>query len=376
MKVLISPDKFKGTLSASQAADAIAEGVAQYNPNWVVQILPIADGGEGTAEVLTKASGGSFVTARASDPLLQYVGCQYGISADGKTAFIDLAEASGLQRLQTSEVNAFKTSTIGTGQLIVHALSRKCSQIVLGLGGSATMDCGTGIAHALGIVFQDEFGQLVSPIGANLGRIEFVQVHHRNAQLDRAKLILLADVDNPLLGEDGAIVYAAQKGVKEDQAVLLHANLYHFANLMEASFGVVPRTPGLGAAGGAALSCMALLGGKLAKGVDFVLSTLNVQQAIADADLVITGEGHLDEQSLRGKAVIGLAAMAQKQGKPVLAVCGQISLMPFDQIQAGISLSGALFTGGEDPTDILKESYRQLVTRTKELLGEMAAKLK
>ncbi|HEX2899651.1 MAG TPA: glycerate kinase, partial [Bacteroidia bacterium] len=156
MKVLIAPDKFKGSLTAAEAAAAMAAGVKRHNPAWSVQLLPVADGGEGTAEVLTAASGGSFVQARASDPFLRYVSCQYGVSADGTTAFINMAEASGLQRLQSHEVNAFRTSSIGTGQLIVHALGRKCTRIVLGLGGTATIDCGMGIAHALGISFLDE----------------------------------------------------------------------------------------------------------------------------------------------------------------------------------------------------------------------------
>ncbi|MBK9451214.1 MAG: glycerate kinase [Bacteroidetes bacterium] len=373
MKVLIAPDKFRGSLTAAEAAAAMAAGVARYNPDWTVQLLPVADGGEGTAEVLTAASGGSFIQARASDPLLRYVSCQYGISADGTTAFINLAEASGLQRLEPHEINAFRTSTIGTGQLIVHALTRKCSRIVLGLGGSATIDCGIGIAHALGIIFQDEFNGHLSPIGGNLPKIEFINARNRHAALVKTAFIVLHDVDNPLLGAEGAAMFAAQKGISSEQLPLLETNLNHFANLVEAQYAVVAKTPGMGAAGGAAMACMAFLGAKLARGSDFVLDALKIPEAIATADLVITGEGHLDEQSLQGKAAIAVARQAQHQNKPVLAVCGRISLRPDLQIREGITLSGALM--GSEEAGLPVDSAKELALRTEELLRELAPRI-
>lgn len=374
MNVLIAPDKFRGTLSAVEAAEAMAAGVKKYNPDWKVRMLPIADGGEGTAEVLTAASGGKMVKAQASDPFFRYVSCQYGVSADGTTAFIDMAEASGLQRLQPSEINALRTSSIGTGQLIANALNRKCSKIVLGLGGTATVDCGIGIAHALGVTFHEEEEQLLSPIGANLGKIESVNMRNRHVGLDRATLIVLADVANPLLGEEGALAYAAQKGVTGDKLVLLGEHLEHFSNLMEAQFGLVTKTPGMGAAGGAAVACLGFFNAKMAMGADFVLDALQIPSAIQWADLVLTGEGHLDAQSLQGKAAIAVARQAQIQSKPVLAVCGRISLSPVDQMKEGITLSGALVAdaAGENPAD----SFRELTTRTEELLRELAPKLR
>lgn len=373
MKVLIAPDKFRGSLTAAEAAAAIAAGVANYNPDWVVQILPVADGGEGTAEVLTAATGGGFVQARASDPLLRYVSCQYGVSGDGTTAFINLAEASGLNRLQSHEINGFRTSTIGTGQLIVHALARKCTRIVLGLGGSATLDCGIGIAHALGVNFLDEFNGHLSPIGGNLSKIEFVNARNRHPLLGKTTLILLHDVDNPLLGEEGAAMFAAQKGIPSDQLPQLEKNLSHFSNFLEAQFAVVAKTPGMGAAGGAAMASMAFLGAKLAQGAEFVLDALKVADAIADADLVITGEGHLDLQSLHGKAAIAVARLAQHQNKPVLAVCGRISLRPDLQIKEGITLSGALM--GSEEAGLPVDSAKALTLRTEELLRELAPRL-
>lgn len=373
MKILIAPDKFRGTLTATEAAAAMAEGVRRFNADCTMRLLPIADGGEGTAEVLTLASGGGFVDARASDPYLRYVGCRYGVSGDGSTAFIDMAEASGLARLQPGELNAMRTSSLGTGQLIFHALSRKCSRIVLGLGGTATMDCGTGIAHALGVAFLDELRSVVSPIAGNLSKIEFIESSKRHPALAKANLILLADVAVPLLGEEGAILFAAQKGVTEADRPRIAANLAHFANLMEADFGTVSRTPGMGAAGGAALACLGLLGGKLAMGSDFVLEALQVPQAISEADLVITGEGSLDDQSLHGKAAIALSRAALRQGKPVLAVCGRISMSPENQMREGITLSGALV--GEKDGGLPVDSARELALRTEELLRELAPKL-
>jgi glycerate 2-kinase len=374
MKVLIAPDKFRGTLTAAEAAAAMAEGVARYNPDWEVQRLPVGDGGEGTAEILTTAAGGSMVRAQAPDPLLRYVSCQYGISADGSTAFINMAEASGLQRLQPSEINALKTSSIGTGQLIYHALrTRKCNKIVLCMGGTATIDCGIGIACALGVAFEGELNQILSPIGGNLGKIEFIQTRNRTPELSRAQFVVLADVANPLLGEEGVLLYARQKGVPEADLDLVERNVQHFANLMEVQYGAISKTPGMGAAGGAALSCMSLLGAKLALGADFVLETLQVPKAIDTADLVIVGEGHLDGQSLQGKAAIAVSRQAQLQGKPVLAVCGRISLGLEEQLREGITLSGAL-VGGED--GLPANSYQELVLRTEELLRELAPKLK
>lgn len=374
MKILIAPDKFRGTLTAMEAATAMAEGVRRYNPDWEVRLLPMADGGEGTAEVLTRATHGTMVRARASDPYLRYVGCEYGVSGDGTTAFIDLAEASGLQRLQPSEVNAMRTSSLGTGQLIFHALNQKYSRIVLGLGGSATMDCGTGIAHALGISFQDELHNVVSPIGGNLSKIEFIQSTKRHPGLSKANFIVLADVALPLLGEEGAMQFAEQKGVPEADRPRIAANLEHFANLMEANHGIVVRTPGMGAAGGAALSCMGLLGAKMASGAEFVMDVLQVPQAISESDLVITGEGSLDLQSLHGKAAISLSRAAQRQSKPVLAVCGRIGLSPELQLEAGITMSGALV--GDAGAPLPQDSAKELALRTEELLRELAPKLR
>jgi glycerate 2-kinase len=376
MNILIAPDKFKGTLSALEAAQAMAEGVAKYNPDWSVRLLPIADGGEGTAELLTHAYGGAMVRTQASDALFRAVTCSYGISKDGATAFIDLAEASGMQRLLPEEVNALRTSTIGTGQLIGHAISKKCKRIVLGLGGSATIDCGTGIAHALGILFLDDQHRMVSPIGGNLGQIEFIEDRARRLIPGKVELILLADVMNPLLGDEGVMHFASQKGIQGDNATLLAAKIRHFANFMEAKYGWAAKTPGMGAAGGAAVVCTTLLGGKIAPGADFVLDVLGANQAIADADIVLTGEGHLDAQSLLGKATISLARRAEAQGKPVVAICGQISLGMDEQMAAGIRLSGALYRGEADWEKVQHESYKELVLRTGEMLAEFAPSLK
>ena len=372
MNVLIAPDKFKGTLTARQAADAIAAGVAAFNPDWNVRILPVADGGEGTAEILGQTSNATVIRTQASDALFRPVTCEFLISEDGETAYIDMASASGMQHLRPSEINAFKCSTQGTGQLIANAITRKCKRIILGLGGTASIDCGTGLAQALGISFSDEDGGRVAPISGNLGKIEFVETKHCRIIPSRVELILLADVENPLLGEEGVIMFAEQKGIKGEDKEVMQAMVSHFANLLEAKYGTIAKTPGMGAAGGAALSCLAFLGGKLAGGSDFVLEALGMDAAIADADLIITGEGHLDEQSLLGKAPIAVSRRAQKQGKPVLAVCGKVSLNPEDQKGAGISLSG--FLPDNDGMGRAKAA-EALTIRTTELLATMAPSL-
>ncbi len=375
MKVLIAPDKFKGTLSATEAAAAMAEGVARFNPSWQVVQLPIADGGEGTAEVLTRASGGQMIRCRASDPLLRQVACEYGVSADGGTAFIDLASASGIDVLELHEINALKTSTAGTGEIIVHAINRKCKRIIIGLGGSATIDCGIGIAHALGAVYANDTKDRISPIGVNLSAIEFIHLDNLRPELKRIEILLLTDVDNLLLGEDGAMRYATQKGLPLHERAAMQAALEHFANLIEAQFNLSSKIPGMGAAGGAALSCIAILGAKMTAGAAFVMEALHLPQAIADADLVLTGEGHLDEQSLHGKAPVALARLAQTQGKYVAAICGQVSLAESAQRQAGIDLATGLFPVGVDIESVRKHVRAALVERTVEVLREMAPKL-
>ncbi len=375
MKVLIAPDKFKGTLSAAEAAAAMAEGVARFNADWVSVMMPIADGGEGTAAILSQASGGQMVNVRASDPLFRPIGCQMGFDAAGTTAFIDLAAASGFASLQAHEINPLGTSSIGTGELIVQAINRKCKRIVIGLGGSSTLDCGMGIAYALGATFQNEALERLSPIGGNLGKVEQVLRDHLRPELKRIEILLLVDVDNPLLGEDGAMLYATQKGLPTEARAAMAASLQHFSNLMEAKIGTVSKLPGTGAAGGAALCCVGLLGAKMARGADFVLEALQIQTAIADADLVLTGEGHLDAQSLHGKATVTLSRLAQTQGKHVAAICGQVSLDARALRDAGIDLALPLFDGDVDAETIRMQTHDALVQRTVEALRELAPKL-
>lgn len=375
MKVLIAPDKFKGTLSADEAAAAMAEGVARFSRDWQVVKLPIADGGEGTAELLARASGGSMVNVRASDPLMRSIGCTMGYSADGATAFIDMAAASGFASLDPQDGNPLKTSSLGTGQLIVHALTRKCKRIIVGLGGTSTIDCGMGIAHALGVVFMGEAGARLSPIGASLGKVEFISLDNLRPELKKVELLLLADVDNPLLGEEGAMFYAAQKGLATQERSNYHAALTHFSNFVEVKLGTVSKTPGMGAAGGAALCCVSLLRAKMARGADFVLEALQAQQAIDAADLVLTGEGHLDAQSLHGKASVALARLAQAQGKHVAAICGQVSLDASAQRGVGIDLAAALFPVGVDMAMARRHAREALVEQTLAVLQELAPRL-
>jgi glycerate 2-kinase len=375
MKVLIAPDKFKGTLSAHEAAAAMAAGVRQFNPTWEVAILPIADGGEGTAEVLSTATGGSMISVRANDPLFRSVTCEMGISGDGKTAYIDLASASGFLSLEPHEINPMMTSTIGTGQLVAAAINRKCKRIIIGLGGSSTVDCGTGIVHALGAVFINEARNRVSPLAANLGKIEFINLDNLRPELQRVEILLLADVDGPLLGEDGVMRYADQKGLKDADRQKLAEGVQHFANLMEAQFSANSKLPGMAAAGGAAFCAVSMIGAKLTSGADFILDALDAQQAIADADLILTGEGHLDLQSLFGKAPFKMAQLAQSQGKHVAAICGQVSLSPDQWRQAGFDQASALFEPGASADAIRLQTRTLLTTRTREALAELAPRL-
>lgn len=338
MKILIAPDKFKGSLDAWQVCDTIRSGLLTCDTSLVCVNLPLADGGEGTCSLLTKFTQGEMINARARNPLFRMLDSGYGISKDGTTAFIEMAKASGLQLLNETERNPLYTSSVGTGDLIRHALDQGVATIILGIGGSATNDAGIGIGEALGLEFFSHSLEKLQPIGKNLIGIQSIQHGKLHPRCRDVRMIILCDVDNPLYGSNGAaFVYAPQKGADATSVKRLDEGLRHIANTLSEKFDVDINFPGAGAAGGVSVMIKALMHADVKSGMEFITAFTGLEQAIQDADVVITGEGKIDEQTLSGKVLQGVAKLAGKCSKPVIAVTGKCDLNSRQLNQLGIT---------------------------------------
>ncbi|WP_266365578.1 glycerate kinase [Tellurirhabdus rosea] len=358
MRILVAPDKFKGTLSAAQAAEAIAAGLLLHDPTLAVTVQPLADGGEGTAELLTQATNGQFFTATVADPLSRSVEARYGLSGDGSTAFVEMAEASGLHRLSTFERNPLRTSTFGTGELLRAVLDRNVRTIVLCIGGSATNDGGTGLAAALGWEFRDEAGNAVEPVGGSLERIASVSDKNVDPRLRTVRILVACDVDNPLYGPNGAApVYGPQKGADAGMVERLDHGLRQLADVVAAHSGQdLAQEPGSGAAGGTGFGARVFLKAELQSGVAIVSQYLQLEQKVRDADLILTGEGKIDSQTLSGKLIGGLTALARQQQVPVAAFCGRLALSEAEVSQLGLVAATAITPDGMRYDDAVRRA--------------------
>lgn len=328
MNILVAPDKFRGSLTAEEATEAICEGIAQGDPHSAAIPFPLADGGEGSARILTIHNRGTMVRATVSNPLFKPVEAEYGISGDGRSAFLEMAAASGLHLLDPGKRNCYHTTSYGTGELIVDALNRGVKNIVLGLGGSATNDAGMGMAAALGYRFLDKDGNELEPVGRNLAGIDRIDPSNAFSGLTRPDVRVACDVDNPLYGSDGAAhVYGPQKGASPQEVEQLDRGLVRFASVVKDQMGKDTETaPGAGAAGGLGAGCLAFLDAALVPGTRLIMEDSGFEERLSGSDLVITGEGRLDEQTLRGKVVDIVCRMASSRNIPVLVVCGQNTL--------------------------------------------------
>ena len=324
LKFCVAPDKFKGSLSSAEAAEAIRAGLLRAIPNASVTILPLADGGEGTQAAFLSAVRSEAITCQSIDPLQRTIDVHYVRLLDEPVAVIEASEATGLARLAPGECNPLHTSTFGTGLMLSHAVENGAATVLVGLGGSSTNDAGCGIAHAFGWRFLDGAGKDVFPIPLNFPKITRVVPP---ASMPTAKFIGLADVANPLLGPRGCSrVYAAQKGANETDIELLETHLTHLADVITASIGTDYRNqPGAGAAGGLGYGLMTFLGGTLQSGFDTIATYTGLENALRQCDFVITGEGLLDQQSLEGKGPVALARLAHSLGKPVVALAGSVA---------------------------------------------------
>lgn len=324
---LVAMDSFKDALSSEQACTAVATGLLQGQPNLTVTTFPLADGGEGTARLLTKATGGDWHTAVVEDPLRRDITAGFGISSDQQVAYIDLAEASGLHHLKAEERNPLKTTTYGTGQLIKLALDAGVRRIVLGLGGSATNDGGMGMASALGFILTDAHGRVVEPTGEQLGRVAAIDASHADPRIRQTEFLAACDVDNPLYGPKGAaIVYGPQKGADARSVVMLDEGLKKYSQYLSALAGGSNPSylPGAGAAGGMGAAVLVYLNARLVPGATLFFDCTGFETVLSRSSLVITGEGRIDSQTLHGKVVRAVADMARLKGIPVIGLCGQL----------------------------------------------------
>lgn len=335
MRVLVAPDKFRGTLTATQAAEAIERGWLRTRPGDSVEAVPMADGGEGTLDALVSALRGEVARATVSGPLGDPITAQYGVVAtsDGTTAVIEMARASGLDLVAETRRDALRASTRGTGELIRDAIERqRPSSILVCIGGSATTDGGAGMAQALGAKLLDERGAEIGPGGGALLDLRRIDLDGLVPRVGSVRFVVASDVDNPLVGPGGAAaVYGPQKGADADEVLLLDRALGHFAAIVNRDLGVdVRAAAGAGAAGGLGAGLIAFTGARLRAGIDVVMEAVGLRGRLEQADLVITGEGQFDEQSLHGKTVAGVIRAAADERVAVMVLCGRAELRPPD----------------------------------------------
>lgn len=330
MKVLISPDSYKGSLSAPEAARAIKSGLENASDSFSCRLLPLADGGEGTVDCLVQAAAGEKIRATVNDPLGRPITAEYGLlrEEDRLTAVIEMAAASGLPLLEKSEQDPMQTTTYGTGELIKDALQKGADKILLGIGGSATTDGGMGMARALGAKFFDQAGEELRGIGENLSELDSIELGGLSEAAAEVEIEVACDVDNPLYGERGAAyVYSPQKGASSEQVKQLDEGLKNFGKVIKSDLNKdVISTPGAGAAGGLGAGLQAFLDATLRSGIDMILNYFNYRELVTDFDLVISGEGSCDKQSLYGKVIGGVAERTSEAEIPLIVIAGNISL--------------------------------------------------
>ena len=327
MKIVIAPDSYKESLSALEVATAIENGFRDIFPTAEYVKLPVADGGEGTVEAMVAATGGRIVPVDVTGPLGERVDGFYGLSGDEQSAFIEMAAASGLERVAPSKRNPLITTSWGTGELIRHALDAGVKHIIIGIGGSATNDGGAGMVQALGAKLLDAHGQPVGQGGGELANLARIDVSELDRRLADCRIEVACDVTNPLTGEEGAsAIFGPQKGATPEMIVTLDNALEHYAQVIARDLDIdVLHLAGGGAAGGMGAALYAFCSAQLRQGIVIVTDALHLDEQVADADLVITGEGRIDSQTIHGKVPVGVARVAKRYNKPVIGIAGSLT---------------------------------------------------
>ena len=369
MRILIAPDKFKGTLTGQEAAAAMAEGALRVYPDAVVTTLPIADGGEGTVEAALAAGFSERLNAVVG-PILKPVGAVWAMRQDTGVAVIETAQASGFLLSEPTVENSLRAHSYGCGQLIAAALDAGAGEIIIGLGGSAMTDAGTGALRALGLRLLDARGNLVPLGGGSLVDVAGIDATGLDPRLAGVKLRMAVDVDNPLYGPNGAAhVFAPQKGADADAVERLDAGLRNLASVVRAATGCDMDVPGAGAAGGFPSMFAAYANAVVERGFDLVADLIGLDAHLADADLVITGEGSLDVQSLSGKGPLGVADAAHARGLPVVVVAGRITVTPEQLAGHGVVAAVSATEVAGSPEAALADAARYTTRATSEALN-------
>lgn len=358
MYIVIASDKFKYALSSFEAANAIEKGLKKAIPRAHITKLPMADGGDGLLEAITHYAKAKLLQLTVKGPLFEDVKASWAISEDGKTAFIEMAKASGLQLLSPEQYKIMDASTYGTGQLITEAVKYGVKEIILGVGGSATNDGGIGMAAALGVRFLDKTRKELKPTGKNLINIAHIDSSNNILNGKNITVKVASDVMNTICGKNGATyTYGPQKGATADDLQKLEAGMLHYVEMVQKELGIdLQSIKGGGAAGGIGAGSVAFLNAQIVKGIELVLEFSRAEDHIKQADLVITGEGKIDEQTLQGKVVAGIGQLCQKHNKKVVALCGALLTSPQELNQIGINAAFSIVNQPMAIEDALKQT--------------------
>lgn len=357
MNILIAPDSFKDSLSAKWVAHHMAKGIKTVLPHAKITQIPLSDGGEGLLEALVRPLNGKFIKVKVKDPLMRTIEAEYGIMDDGKTAVIEMATASGLELLKPNERNPLRNTTYGTGQLIKDALEKGCTKIIIGLGGSATNDGGMGMVKALGGKFLNQNDEPIAEGGGALAALDRIDLSELDKRLSNCEIVSACDVSNPLTGPQGASrVFGAQKGGRPADLEQLDKNLSHYASVIQSDLGKDLKTvEGTGAAGGTGMGLLTFLNAELKPGIELIMDELQLGKHIKATDVVLTGEGQIDRQTLYGKTIMGIAKIAKTQDIPVIAIAGKVDCDMESLYEAGLT---AAFSIVNQPM-ALQESINQ-----------------
>ena len=368
---IIAPDSFKGTLEAREICDILAEVIRKLVPEAEIVKIPMSDGGEGMVDAYLDLLGGRKRTARVTGPRGEAVDCPYGILPND-TAVMEMAGCAGLPMMQ-GQLDPLHATTYGVGEMLVQLSASGCRKLLMGIGGSATNDCGAGMAAALGYVFLDEAGQAVEPYACNLGKIRHIQ---RPEALPELEITVACDVDNPLCGQRGAsAVFGPQKGLKPEQIGPMDEAVRSFASVIKAELGAdILHVPGAGAAGGLGGALLAFCGAKLLPGIEMLLDAAQIDRLMEDAELIITGEGRIDGQSAAGKVPVGVGRRALKAGRPCIAICGCIGDGAEAVLKEGISAYYASSDGEQSMEELIKTCRPSLRKTAEEAISGFLAR--
>ncbi|PTJ85614.1 glycerate kinase [Staphylococcus succinus] len=370
MKIILAPDSFKGSMSATEVTQFMTESIREVYPLAEINALPVGDGGEGTMEALVNATTGQFIPVNVTGPLGNKVRAQYGILGDSETCVIEMAEASGLKHVPEHRLNAMLTTTFGTGEIIKHALDNGYNKFILAIGGSATNDGGAGMLQALGAQLIDDFGNQINFGGGNLQHIKQIDLSSFDDRIAHSEFTIATDVQNPFIGPDGAShVFAKQKGASEIERQQLDKYMAHWANIIESYTGIRLHTlPGAGAAGGLGGAFKAFFPSHFEDGIQVVIAHTHLESYLPNADLLITGEGKIDFQTFFGKTPIGIAKCAKRYNVPVIFIGGTVDIDIEQYKDFGVVSAFSLSDGPRSLAETIANSEKLIKKATKNIV--------